>query len=94
MPGITRREFWEKAFPGATANYEGGATKSWDDDPRSRGGWTWFRPGEMSEFWPFLAQAEGRVHFAGEHTSPWPAWMQSAVHSGVRAAREVNAAAS
>ena len=26
---------------------------------------------------------------AGEHTSPWPGWIQGALHSGVRAAREV-----
>jgi hypothetical protein len=28
--------------------------------------------------------------FAGEHTSPWPTWMQGALHSGIRAANEVN----
>jgi monoamine oxidase len=33
---------------------------------------------------------EGRVHFAGEHTSPWPGWIQGALHSGLRAASEVS----
>ena len=26
---------------------------------------------------------EGRLHFAGEHTSPWPGWIQGALHSGL-----------
>ncbi|MBA2646369.1 MAG: FAD-dependent oxidoreductase, partial [Pyrinomonadaceae bacterium] len=33
---------------------------------------------------------EGRVHFAGDHTSAWIRWMQGALHSGLRVAREVN----
>jgi len=35
---------------------------------------------------------EGRVHFAGEHTSPWSGWMEGALESGLRAAREVDGA--
>jgi len=41
---------------------------------------------------PVVAAAEGRIHFAGEHTSPWPGWIQGAIHSGLRAAREAVAA--
>jgi monoamine oxidase len=41
---------------------------------------------------PVFAAAEGRTHFAGEHTSAWPGWIQGALHSGLRAAREVVAA--
>jgi monoamine oxidase len=33
------------------------------------------------------------MHFAGEHTSPWTGWMEGALESGERAAREVLAAA-
>jgi monoamine oxidase len=36
--------------------------------------------------------AEGRLHFAGEHTSPFQGWMQGALVSGRRAAREVSLA--
>jgi monoamine oxidase len=32
---------------------------------------------------------EGRVHFAGEHTSVWAGWMQGAIESGKRAAQEI-----
>lgn len=33
---------------------------------------------------------DGGVHFAGEHISAWPYWMQGALQSGLRAAKEVN----
>jgi len=36
------------------------------------------------------ATAEGRLHFAGEHTSCLPGWMQGAFESGHRAAEEVH----
>jgi monoamine oxidase len=39
-----------------------------------------------------VAVPEGRIHFAGEHTSPWPGWIQGALHSGLRTASEVNEA--
>jgi monoamine oxidase len=38
---------------------------------------------------PLIAKPEGRVYFAGEHTSPWIGWMQGALQSGLRAAREI-----
>lgn len=79
----------ETLFPGARQNFEGGVTKCWDADFWARGAAQWFRPGQMTSLGPYMATPEGRVHFAGEHTSPWPAWMQGALHSGLRAAREV-----
>jgi monoamine oxidase len=43
----------------------------------------------MSTMMPDIARPEGRVHFAGEHTSSWMGWMQGALESGERAAAEV-----
>ena len=37
-----------------------------------------------------LAAPEGRIHFAGEHTSPWTGWMQGALESARRVVREIN----
>jgi monoamine oxidase len=82
----------EKVFPGIRDHYEGGASYCWDNDEWARGGFAWFRPGQMSSLLPHVAAAEGRVHFAGEHTSAWSGWMEGALESGNRAAREVNAA--
>jgi len=45
----------------------------------------------MRSLEPSIARAEGKVHFAGEHSSPWHGgWMQGALESGERAAREIN----
>jgi monoamine oxidase len=36
-----------------------------------------------------MARPEGRVHFAGEHLSPWTGWMEGALFSGERVAEEI-----
>ena len=41
---------------------------------------------------PDFSAPEGRLHFAGEHTSRWTGWMQGALKSGERAASEALAA--
>lgn len=79
----------EKAYPGLSDACESGVSKSWDEDPWARGASSWYRPGQMGRFWPSIARPEGRIHFAGDQTSAWIRWMQGALHSGIRAAREV-----
>jgi monoamine oxidase len=83
----------EKVHPGFGRYVEGGATVSWHDDPWAGGGYPWWKPGQLTEWMPELAKAEGRVHFAGEHTSQLGRTMEGALISGNRAAREVHAAA-
>jgi monoamine oxidase len=83
-------EQMEKVYPAIRKNFEGGASVCWDEDVWARGAYAWFKPGQMSELLPHIAGAEGRIHFAGEHTSSWPGWMQGAFQSGHRAAREIN----
>lgn len=83
----------ETLFPDARNHFEGGISKCWDEDFWVKGAAQWFRPGQMIQFGPHMATAEARVHFAGEHTSPWPGWMQGALESGLRAAAEVHNAA-
>ena len=85
---IDRRDFLKSSL--WAENFEGGGSKCWDEDVWARGGYAWFRPGQMTSLLPHIAAAEGRVHFAGEHASAWPGWMQGALESGNRAAREVN----
>jgi monoamine oxidase len=83
----------EQVFPGVGADFERGTSKSWDDDPWARGAFAYWRPGQMLALWPHVGRPEGRVHFAGDHTSPWSGWMQGALESGLRAAREITEAA-
>jgi monoamine oxidase len=82
----------EQILPAIREHYEGGASVCWDEDEWARGAYAWFKPGQMESFLPHIARPEGRVHFAGDHTSPWPGWMNGALQSGARAAREVNQA--
>jgi monoamine oxidase len=76
-------------FPGLPAHVEGGSSYSWGTDPWSRGGYSSLGPGQTFDLGPHIATPEGRVHFAGEHTSPMSASMEGALESGERAAGEV-----
>ncbi len=77
--------------PAIRSYLEGGASICWDNEQWSRGAYAWFRPGEMSSLLPHIASPEGRIHFAGDHTSTSPGWMNGALQSGNRTAREVAA---
>jgi monoamine oxidase len=78
----------QKVFPGVS--YEKAVSIAWDSDPLVKGAFAWFKRDQMSTLLPHIARREGRVFFAGEHTSPWFGWMQGALQSGNRAAHEVN----
>jgi len=82
---------FEKVHPGVRSDFETAATWSWSNEPYSRGAFLTTRPGEFA-WLAHVAAPEGRVYFAGEHTSPWPDWIQGALLSGLRAAREVDQA--
>lgn len=65
--------------------------KVWQDDPWQKGGFAFLRPGEFAAIWPAARKAEGRVHFAGEHTSPWFGWQNGALESAERCVEEITA---
>lgn len=75
-------------FPGLRENFEGGTSKCWMEDEWSRGAWSFVGPRDFVT----ANQAEGRIHFAGEHLSPYFSWMQGALQSGLRAVKEINEA--
>ncbi len=79
----------EKVHPGVDRHYEGGRSKSWQGDPWVRGAYASFRAGQVTSWHPRIVHPEGRIHFAGEHTSIFRATMEGAIESGVRAAREI-----
>jgi monoamine oxidase len=76
-------------FPELSQAFEGGVSKCWGLDPWQRGSFALHTPGQIG-FITTLAQPEGRIHFAGEHTSPWTGWMQGALESACRVVREIN----
>ena len=74
----------ETMFPGTRANFEAGFSKCWLEDEWSRGAWAYVAE-DLSE----AQSPDGRIHFAGEHLSRWPSWIQGALSSGLRAVREI-----
>jgi monoamine oxidase len=82
----------DSVFPGVMETVEGGISKVWSEDPWARGGHAALGPGQVTAFTAAARAPEGRIHFAGEHTSAWQAWMEGAIESGERAAAEVHAA--
>jgi monoamine oxidase len=63
----------------------------WPDEVWSRGGPVGIHgPGSLLEYGPALRQPVGRIHWAGTETSTyWNGYMDGAVRSGERAAKEV-----
>jgi len=80
----------DEVHPGLRHYLETVVIKSWANDPRQRGAYTVYLPGQQ-KWYPEICKREGRVWFAGEHASPLPGWMQGAIMSGIKAAREINA---
>lgn len=81
----------DAALPGVAAHYNGRAIRNaWERYPWTRGSYALFKPGQYTTLNGALDTSEGRVHFAGEHTSAaWQGYLNGAVESGQRAAREV-----
>ncbi|MFJ8313434.1 flavin monoamine oxidase family protein [Streptomyces sp. NPDC094147] len=67
-----------------------GATQSWARARYALGEAVIFTPGQLHEHHASTRTVEGRVHFAGEHTSLKPAWIEGALESALRASLEVH----
>ncbi len=80
-----------RAVPHLPLGYGGRAwVDAWVHDPHAHGSYAAFRPGQFTRFWGFVGKSEHRIHFAGEHTSRRAlGYLEGAVESGRRAAREV-----
>jgi monoamine oxidase len=70
--------------------FEVGASWMWHDDPYAGGAFALFEPSQQGLLHEHIVAPEGRVHFAGEHASLAHAWIQGAIESGLRAAREIH----
>ena len=77
------------AFPDLNEHYQQGFTQNWTDDPWSRGAFAVSYPGQMTRWGTTGWAPEGRLHFAGEHVSPWPGWMEGALWSAERVVQEI-----
>jgi monoamine oxidase len=79
----------DRVFPGLAKEMIGYAVKDWTADPFARGAYCAFEPGQLNRWLDVIARPEQGMHFAGDHTSAMPGWMEGALESGDRAANEV-----
>ena len=79
----------EAAFPELRMELQAVHIQRWVEEPFARGAFSMFGPGEMTRWTTAMLKPEGRLHFAGEHLSPWSGWMEGALWSGERAAQEI-----
>ena len=62
----------------------------WNADPYARGTWCMYRPNTLTSDLAELQRAEGNVHFAGaDIANGWRGFIDGAIESGSRAARQV-----
>ncbi|SMD24626.1 flavin monoamine oxidase family protein [Kibdelosporangium aridum] len=87
--GFEVRRLAERALPGLRGQLVSTVDKVWQWDRWAGGGWALVPPGTLAWMLPVMRQVEGRVHFAGEHTSVWPGWMNGALESAERVVQEV-----
>ncbi len=62
---------------------------TWINNPYAGGAYAYWKPGQSTECSKNIAEAQGRIHFAGEHTAVINRGMEGAMESGERAALEI-----
>ncbi|MDJ0709498.1 MAG: NAD(P)/FAD-dependent oxidoreductase [Woeseiaceae bacterium] len=55
-------------------------------DVHGAGDWVYWRPGQVTDYAPYMRESHGRIHFCGEHTALMERGMEGAFESGERAA--------
>ncbi|XP_071375646.1 L-amino-acid oxidase [Centroberyx affinis] len=68
----------------------GGLVKKWGLDPYSLGAFALFTPYQQVDYAQELFKSDRRVHFAGEHTAMPHGWIETAIKSALRAAKNIN----
>ena len=80
----------EEMLPGARVEEIGG--HDWVRDPFARETWATYGPGTWLGWQPELERREGRIAFAGSDIARgWGSYMDGAIETGLRAAREIEA---
>ena len=80
----------DQVFPGSAQAFSTGASVAWLDEPFSRGSWVAPAPGQVLALREGVGSPLGRVYLAGEATAQkFSGYMEGAVRSGQRAAREI-----
>ncbi|XP_063293155.1 L-amino-acid oxidase [Pelobates fuscus] len=64
--------------------------KKWSLDPYSMGAFSYLTPYQFGDMYETLSMPEGNIFFAGEYTSFPHGWIDTAIKSGLKAARDIN----
>ena len=83
------RDDIDLVFPGSKRISGDAYSVAWKAEPYSGGCWATYSPGQITEHWLGLHEPVGPIHWAGEHTERLNGYMNSAVASGQRVAREI-----
>lgn len=66
------------------------AGHDWSADEFSDGAWCWYKPNQLTKYLKSLQTREGNLFFASaDAANGWRGFIDGAVESGLRAAREV-----
>jgi monoamine oxidase len=79
-----------EVFPGLNDVLISAHVKHWGEDSWAQCAHAIGNRNQMTQLLPEIMRSEGRIHFAGEHASAYHGWMQGAIESGARTAREIN----
>lgn len=79
----------EDVFPGSSNLIETTRTIAWINEPYTRCSYMAFAPNQVTAHWQTLFSPAGRLYFAGEHATVLQGFMEGAVESGQRAARNI-----
>ena len=76
---------------GVTERASYATTIAWGNEPYTGGDYAVYKSGQHLRFWTALRRGTPRIRFAGEHTEVIAGYMESAVRSGHRVAKELGA---
>ncbi len=79
----------EQVCPGSSQSVIAAQTMAWNNEPFTQASYAAFAPGQVTAYWQRLRTPLGRLHFAGEHTAVHQGYMEGALESGQRAAKEI-----
>ncbi|MBK9782002.1 MAG: flavin monoamine oxidase family protein [Anaerolineales bacterium] len=79
----------DRIFPGFSDLIENTQTIAWGNEIFTRGSYMAYAPNQVTAHWQALFSPAGRLYFAGEHATIYQGFMEGAVESGQRAARNI-----
>lgn len=84
---------WRDVFPNLDDYVINNSVYAWTEEIWTGSGYASPTQAQETNLKAALSAVEGRIHFAGEHASEYEGWIQGAIESGIRAAKEIHQSA-